>query len=162
MPSLFPGADVPQERPKPAGRVVGLRCAEPGCGGELVLRWSGRLESWFYGCTRFPECEGVLPANEDGSPRGRPRTRELQGWRNRAHQAFDRIWKDGHVSRGVAYAWLQAASGWSAQQAHMFEMSVQQCQRVIRLVAEKGPGTEFWRSWRRRRPRRRRRRFRKG
>jgi ssDNA-binding Zn-finger/Zn-ribbon topoisomerase 1 len=145
---LFSGAEEPPQDDSPAGEVHGLKCAEPGCKRLLVLRRSHRLSMWFYGCQGYPSCNGTLPAEDDGSPRGRPRTRELQGWRNRAHEAFDCLWKDGHCDRGAAYSWLRAATGLSHKNAHMMKMNVEQCQTVIRLVTDKGPGTEFWDQWR--------------
>jgi ssDNA-binding Zn-finger/Zn-ribbon topoisomerase 1 len=148
MPMLFADAERPKEPPKPTGKVEGLRCAEPGCDGVLELRWSIPLGRWFYGCSRWPGCEGILPANENGSPRGRPRTRELQGWRNRAHGAFDPIWQEGHCSRNGAYGWLQEVMELTADEAHMFEMSIEQCKRVVEKVQTHGPGTEFWKGWR--------------
>lgn len=148
MPMLFTDAEEPKGPPRPIGRVDGLRCAEPGCDGVLELRWSTQLGRWFYGCSRFPDCNGILPANENGSPRGRPRTRELQGWRNRAHEAFDPIWQEEHCSRGGAYAWLREVMELTSDEAHMFEMGVEQCQRVVELVRTQGPGTDFWRKWR--------------
>jgi ssDNA-binding Zn-finger/Zn-ribbon topoisomerase 1 len=155
---LFAGAEEPQEPPKPKGQVEGLRCAEPGCNGLLVLRWSIQLNRWFYGCVEWPKCHGILPANMDGSPRGKPRTRELQGWRNQAHEAFDCLWKEGHVSRGGAYSWLQEVMEMSSDEAHMFEMNVEQCQKVVEKVETHGPGTAFWKEWRGRSKKRRRRR----
>lgn len=132
----------------PPGKVDGLECAELGCGGKLELRHSGRLGRWFYGCSRYPSCSGILPANDDGSPHGDPRTRELQGWRRKAHDTFDVLWKNKHCSRPEAYSWLRHATGLSHEQAHMFQMTAEQCQDVIRFVTEKGPGTEFWEQWR--------------
>lgn len=155
MRKLFPNMETPRGGARKAsGEQQGLRCAEPGCGAQLALRWSNKTNCWFYGCERWPDCQGVLPANKDGSPRGRPRTREVQGWRNKAHQAFDPLWKgDGApLSRGAAYAWLRAAGGFGAREAHMFQMGIEQCQAVIRLVQEKGPGTEFWTEWRKTKP----------
>jgi len=158
MPMLFPGAEEPQERPVAKGEVKGWKCAEPGCEGILELRWSHKLGRWFYGCTRWPDCNGILPANEDGSPRGRPRTRELQGWRNRAHNAFDPIWQEGYCKRPTAYAWLQEVMEMSSDEAHMFEMNIEQCQRVIERVETHGPGTDFWRRWRKAQSKKKRKR----
>lgn len=155
MRKLFPNMVKPGKTPRRApGERFDLRCAEPGCEGVLVLKWSSRIDCWFYGCERWPKCDGVCPAKENGAPRGQPRTRELQGWRNRAHGAFDPLWKGegAPLSRGAAYLWLQAASGLSAKEAHMFKMGIEQCRTVVRLVAEKGPGTEFWTEWRRTKP----------
>lgn len=149
MKPLFEGSDPPpKERPDSMpGYVDGLRCAEPGCQGVLQLRWSPRLGKAFYGCSRYPACPGTLPANDDGSPRGDPRTKELQGWRVKAHAAFDAIWKESDVHRNIAYAWLSRVMVLPREEAHIHLFDVVQCQRVIALVEEKGPGTPFWESW---------------
>ena len=153
MPDLFPEMDQPQ-RPKgpPAGAVTGLACAEPGCSGKLCVRWSYKLSCWFYGCSAFPGCSGTLPADKTGAPRGNPRTKALQAARAAAHRAFDTLWKDGHTSRGGAYAWLQRAMGLDKNEAHMYRMNEEQAERVVELVEEKGPGTEFWIRFRADRP----------
>jgi ssDNA-binding Zn-finger/Zn-ribbon topoisomerase 1 len=132
---------------KPNTEVTGLHCAEPGCNGVLELRWSPRFERWFYGCSNYPDCNGVLPANRNGSPRGKPRTRELQGWRKKAHNAFDPLWKDGHCTRPEAYLWLQAVMDMTKDEAHMFMMDMTNCKKVVEAVRTHGPGTEFWDQW---------------
>ena len=144
---LFAGAVPPVEAEEPPGAVEGLKCAEDGCGGTLELRYSEKLGKRFYGCSRYPKCSGVLPAKDDGTPVGIPRTRELQGWRRRAHDAFDCLWRDGHCSRRDAYSWLRSAMGLSSEKAHMFQMTAEQCEQVIEFVKTKGPGTEFWQQW---------------
>ena len=153
---LFPGAVEPPQDDAPVGEAHGLKCAEPGCEALLVLRRSYRLDCWFYGCELYPTCNGTLPANSDGSPRGGPRTKELQGWRNRAHEAFDCLWKNEHCSRGDAYSWLRAATELSHDDAHMMKMSIEQCSAVIRFVDQKGPGTKFWETWKTERAERKR------
>ena len=130
------------EIPKTA--VTGLKCVEPDCpGGVLKIKWSPRLERWFYGCEHWSRCNGTLPANNDGSPRGEPRTKELQGWRNRAHETFDPIWKNGHMSRGQAYAWLKQKLAWD-HAPHMGSMTIEQCQRVIEIVKANYPDESNW------------------
>ena len=149
MPMFFDGADRPREPTKAPGEVKGLRCAEPECDGVLELLWSSRFECWFYGCSHFPRCKGTLPAEVDGAPRGKPRTKELQGWRVKAHAAFDTLWKGerNRIRRHTAYAWLRRVMVLPPEQAHISKFDIEQCQKVIRLVDEKGPRTDFWRSW---------------
>jgi DNA topoisomerase-1 len=36
-------------------KSTGLKCPEPGCGGEIVHR-KGRGRSKFYGCSNYPKC----------------------------------------------------------------------------------------------------------
>jgi len=115
----------------PEAAVQGLKCAEPGCSGTLHIRTS--RFGWFYSCEHWPACIGTLPANKDGSPRGEPRTKELQGWRNKAHGTFDVIWKNGDLTRSQAYAWLKRQLGWDYA-PHMADMTIEQCQEVIWVV----------------------------
>lgn len=67
-----------------------------------------------------------------------------------AHTAFDPIWKEKHCSRTKAYCWLREVMGLTKNEAHMLQMSEEQCTRVPVLVKEKGPGSEFWENWIRR------------
>lgn len=138
--------------------VTDLECAEAGCDGLLRLMPSEVSRSRvYYQCSRWPDCDGSLPANKDGSPRGEPRSKELQRWRHRAHQEFDKIWKEGHCSRRRAYKWLTLQLGMGTE-AHMAEMDIETCKRVILAVAMKGPGTDVWKGWLKRERRRRRNR----
>lgn len=147
MPMLFSEADNPWQPDEAPGEVLGLKCAELDCDGVLRLRWSSRFSCWFYGCERFPVCNGTLPAEVDGAPRGKPRTKELQGWRVKAHAAFDVIWKIRGFRRHTAYAWLRRVMVMPPNQAHIGKFNIDQCQKIIRLVEEKGPDTPFWASW---------------
>src|SRR5262249_44815916 len=38
--------------------MIGVKCPQEGCGGELVERRSGRGAT-FYGCNRYPECKYI-------------------------------------------------------------------------------------------------------
>jgi hypothetical protein len=112
-----------------------------------MLWWSETFSRYFYGCSRHPKCAGSLPANPDGSPRGAPRKKSLQKARNAAHTSFDTLWKEKHISRTKAYKWLQEVMGLRPEDAHMYQMTEEQCATVISMVKQKGPGTEFWDMW---------------
>jgi len=51
----LPGVDGRPKptKPKPKSAEDTKPCS---CGARLILRWSHRRESWFYGCARFPRC----------------------------------------------------------------------------------------------------------
>jgi hypothetical protein len=53
--------------------------------------------------------------------------------RQRAHAAFDRIWKEGYLTRSEAYAWLAGERG---EVTHMLDLDVAGCEDVIKRVAE--------------------------
>lgn len=63
---------------------------------------------------------------------------ELLKFRRLAHEAFDPLWirlveggKTHKQAKGMAYAWLQRVTGFSAAECHMSEMSIEQCRKVI-------------------------------
>lgn len=129
------------------GEVLGMKCVEPGCTGILRLMWSDRVQRYWYSCSHWPACKGSMPAEADGAPRGKPRTRALQEQRVRTHEVFDVLWKKGHCSRGTAYAWFRRVMVLTPDKAHIYKLDIEGCEKLIRMVREKGPGTEFWRSW---------------
>lgn len=132
--------------------VQGMKCAEDGCDGELCLRSSSI--GYFYGCSNWPHCNGAMPANKDGSPRGEPRTRALQAKRNQGHQAFDPIWKEAvnhysesytgprkrspkqlaRMARARCYAWLANQMNLTTDETHFFLFNEQQCEQAIALL----------------------------
>ena len=59
----------------------------------------------------------------------------LRRKRIQAHQTFDRLWKDGPMTKKQAYRWLQGALGLPEDQAHIACFSHYQCDRVIALCA---------------------------
>lgn len=149
---LLFGAEEPEEPSLPPDAVEGLPCAEDGCTGTLRLRTATRHTGYFYSCVRWPDCEGTLPADRNGKPHGKPRKKSLQRARKAAHEAFDPIWQTvrpngRRVKRSVAYLWLQEVMEMSAEEAHMFCMTEEECRRVVREVEAKGPGTPFWDAW---------------
>jgi hypothetical protein len=54
--------------------------------------------------------------------------------RRAAHDAFDRLWKSGRLSRGQCYQKLQAIMGMSADECHMARMSRDDALRVVEIV----------------------------
>ena len=59
--------------------------------------------------------------------------RETHRARILAHEAFDQLWKEGHMTRTEAYQWLQAKLK-LAKQPHMSEMSAAEAMRVVEVV----------------------------
>ena len=115
-----------------------LKCGE--CGAQMVLRKSKKYKTPFYGCSRFPECRGAHGAHPDGRPKGVPADRKTNEARARAHAIFDRIWTQQRMTRHQAYAWMSRAMGLSADAAHIGNFTLEQCGRLIELVAHAFPG----------------------
>ena len=117
---------------RPPKERVDLRCPE--CGELMVLRYTKKFESWFYGCVMFPDCNASHGAHPDGAPLGTPTTREGKQARIEAHEVFDALWRGGEMTRGEAYRWLRTAMGLSRAEAHIGNFDEEQCDRLIALV----------------------------
>ena len=89
----------------------------------------------FYGCVRYPKCGSTHGAHDNGDPLGIPGNKETKLARNRAHAAFDPIWKEGHMGRRQAYAWMQWRMGLTEDEAHVAKFDVGLCEKLIQTVA---------------------------
>jgi len=108
-------------------------CPEADCGSEMRLRFSEKTGRWFYGCKRWPNCDGIIPAKKDGTPDGRPSKKEDRSARQRAHSVFDRLWKgeDAQMSRGSAYEWMQNRLGLTPDEAHIAQFDEARSEELI-------------------------------
>lgn len=70
-------------------------------------------------------------------PLGRLANAELRQWKQRAHRAFDPLWKSGKMSRRRAYDELRKLMGISEDECHIGEFDVENCKRVVRLLTPK-------------------------
>lgn len=105
------------------------------CGAQMKLRFSGKFKhGWFYGCTKWPECNGTHGCHADGKPLGIPADIETKQFRKAAHEAFDKMWQNGYMSRGGCYSWMRNVMGLSEDQAHIGMMDKTQCQELIGRV----------------------------
>lgn len=93
----------------------------------------------YYVCSRYPSCDAYVSAHKKGGlPMGTPADANLRRKRVLAHQAFNRLWEDGLMTKKQAYRWLQCALGLPEDQAHIACFSHYQCDRVISLCAGLG------------------------
>lgn len=91
-------------------------------------------DALYYACARYPSCDAYVSAHrKSGLPMGTLADPALRRKRIQAHQAFDRLWKDGPMTKKQAYRWLQGALGLPEEQAHIACFSHYQCDRVIAL-----------------------------
>jgi ssDNA-binding Zn-finger/Zn-ribbon topoisomerase 1 len=114
-----------------------LQCGD--CGSSMVLRKSTRFHDPYYRCINFPECRGTLGAHPDGRPRGIPGSYQTRKARIDAHHMFDRIWQQRRMTRPQAYAWMRRTMGLSEHEALISQFSVDQCEKLIKLVREAFP-----------------------
>lgn len=69
-------------------------------------------------------------------PLGRLANPELRKWKQRAHAAFDPLWKSGRMTRHEAYAWLSERMGKTPANTHVGMFDEQECARVVAAVEE--------------------------
>lgn len=102
------------------------------CGSEMRQRNSrfGR----FWGCVRYPHCDGKVGTHPDGSPVGTPAPPEVRKARIKAHAVFDPLWLNGGLTRAEAYQLLAAHFG--KTEVHIGHMGVEECERVVQFCVE--------------------------
>lgn len=98
------------------------------CGATTVVRFGKHGE--FYGCPRYPECDGIA-----STAASRVSTKAERLSRVAAHAAFDRLWQEHYVRRRHAYAML--AADFHIAQAHIAEMDEATCERVVTWAENK-------------------------
>jgi ssDNA-binding Zn-finger/Zn-ribbon topoisomerase 1 len=108
----------------------------PECGAKMRLRYTPKHDRHFYGCTRWPKCDGVHGCHPDGKPLGKPGNKETRSARMRAHEAFDQLWKPSGalMTRGQAYSWLEGYFDLDQGDAHIGGFSKEQCEELVAAV----------------------------
>lgn len=113
------------------GKVADLKCGE--CNHVMVLRKS--MYGLYYSCTNFPRCHGTHGAHPWGEPKGIPADAPTKRAREDAHYYFDKLWVGEHIpSRPKAYTWLAMQLG--VKEAHIAEMDIASCKKVVSLCRE--------------------------
>lgn len=104
----------------------------PDCGAQMRLKYPPH-DRPFYSCVRFPSCRGSHLAHADGAPVGIPADAQTRKARADAHQAMDRLWKDGQRTRDQAYAMISGLVGFPAR---LGSCDFQQCLSVLMAVED--------------------------
>lgn len=111
---------------------MSLTCPE--CGAPMELRPSKfGNDRVYYACT-VEGCRGAHGAHPDGRPLGKPADQATKKMRIAAHEEFDKLWKQGGMSRSEAYAWMRKVLGLTKDEAHIANFDSPTCGRLIRAV----------------------------
>lgn len=108
-------------------------CPEDDCISVLRRRYSQRLKRFYYAC-EDPGCDGSIGCNSDGSIHGIPGDSKTKQARIDAHEVFDKLWKDGHYTRGGAYRVMARKMGVAI--LHIGELEEDDCRKLIDLVED--------------------------
>jgi ssDNA-binding Zn-finger/Zn-ribbon topoisomerase 1 len=125
---------------------VEVKCGD--CGAPMVLRTTNKYTYRngdprpFYGCSRWPECQGTHGAHPDGRPMGIPGDAATKKARHEAHLAFEALcqqrgWVGGKHQKRGAYTWLGRKLGIIEQQieteCHIGRFDIATCKRVVAI-----------------------------
>ena len=88
---------------------------------------------YFWRCAPCRAYVGCHLVGDGKKPLGRLANAELRLAKNKAHAAFDPIWRDGSMKRREAYKWLAARLDIDPKSCHIGMMDVDMCLRVIEV-----------------------------
>lgn len=96
---------------------------------QVVYKWTSY--GMIYYCA---SCEAYVGVHKDTDKAlGRLANKELREWKSNAHFWFDKIWKEGYMSRSEAYLWLSQKSNLPAEYTHIGMFGVETCQKVVQF-----------------------------
>lgn len=91
----------------------------------------------FWGCTRWPKCDGTIGAHPNGCPLGIPVTKNIQSLRVQAHKLAEKIWGDFNkitkAERNAMYAWIRENSS----KGHIGKMIEPELKDLIKKLERK-------------------------
>lgn len=108
----------------------------PDCGLPMSLMGSRWGLGW-----HCPDasCGGRHGAHPDGRPLGIPADAGTRRARAEAHDAFDRLWQHGAMTRSQAYSWLARTLGVGKDEAHIGMLGRDECLAVGEAVRRDFP-----------------------
>ncbi len=116
-------------------------CGQPPVLVSGVVIYPHRSDLWDKSFWFCPPC-GAYVGCHPGTvvPLGRLADKELRDAKMAAHAAFDPLWKRNSEgqrmrSRRAAYRWLAEKLGVSIDHCHIGQFDVEQCRRVVEIVA---------------------------
>ncbi len=119
-----------------------IRC--PYCGRNAELRCSSEIyktdkyePQMLWVCSGYPECDSYVRCQPGTKiPLGNLANSELRALRREAHKYFDRLYKEGVLSREGAYRWLSDLLCLPMQNVHISCLSEYHCKIVIEKTKE--------------------------
>ena len=114
--------------------LLGLSCPYCGCPTELVDDSVIYGRSYGSKCYLCRPCDAWVGCHKSSDKAlGRVANKELRQLKHQAHEAFDPIWKEGHLPRKAAYEILSIAFGLPPEQTHIGMFNEGMCRKVISL-----------------------------
>lgn len=117
------------------------------CNNEVIFTSNAEIYGREYGngkCYLCRNCKAFVGVHTGTIiPLGTLANNELRKARNKAHNMFDKLWKEPTriMKRNDAYYWLAKQMGIKKEDTHIAMFEIEQCNKVIELVKEKLGGT---------------------
>lgn len=94
----------------------------------MKLRFNKENTKAFYGCSRYPECDGTVNADMDGTPKGIPADKETKVLRRKISEALNTWYNfDDNTERREALDFLKRKTGtWKIS-----ELNKNQCMELL-------------------------------
>lgn len=112
-----------------------VKCPE--CGEVMVLKRS--KFGLFYGCQKWPRCDGIQPAYPSGRPMGTNQVRATKQERVRAQEVFDDLRIRREWTRKRAYTWLAKKLNMTRKECHIGKFDEATCARVLNICERNDP-----------------------
>lgn len=97
------------------------------------------VKKMFWQCD---PCDAYVGTHENSSkhaPYGRLANAELRRMKQKVHAVFDRLWKQGTVSRSAAYRKLGEQMGLPPKKTHIGKFDLDQCHKALEFLSESKP-----------------------
>jgi len=122
------------------GRKVSVPANCSYCGGNINIVEDKLIYGQTYGnqlfvCENWPKCNALAKVPPNNTTPVALADRILRQARVAAHNAFDRQWKRGKLTRSQAYEKLSRLMSISRAECHISMFDIHQCQEVIFLCA---------------------------
>lgn len=112
----------------------------PYCGSIAELKdsaiiYHGKSYGPVWLCPNWPQCDSYVGCHKGThNPLGRMANKELRKAKIAAHAAFDKLWQGrSRSARRRAYGDLARRMGIPKEKAHIGQMNIQQCERVVEI-----------------------------
>lgn len=81
-------------------------------------------------CNNYPNCDAYVGCHEDGSPLGRLANKPLRQAKKKAHDYFDKIWKEKYMERTALYEALSDFLNIPDAYTHIGMFSITTCHKT--------------------------------
>lgn len=102
--------------------------AAPVTGQEIYPHRADLWEKRFFLCK---PCGAYVGCHPDGKPLGRLANAALRKAKQKAHAAFDPLWRSGKMKRSHAYSWLAKQLGIPKEKTHIGGFDEAMCAKVL-------------------------------